>query len=155
MSFDAGLSAVDQVFRRVRDIPSRIVHCALYLLHFAFCLEFRIAGGAPRSFLGLADKAVDCTLCVLLIHVSPLSWLDAIRRKEWFHSKGFLILLTGFRLFRRYPIPRALLSGHSDEKARCEDWMLINDKVLLQRLETCSVSLSVCPQNYCHPKIGR
>ena len=96
MSFDAGLSAVDQVFRRVPDIPGRIVHCALYLLHFAFCLEFRIAGGAPRSFLGLPDKAVDCTLCVLLIHVSPLSWLDAIRRKEWFHSKGFLILLTGY-----------------------------------------------------------
>jgi hypothetical protein len=101
---DAGLSAVDQVFRSVSDIPGRTMRCALYLLHFAFCLEFRIAGGAPRGLFGLANQTVDCTLCVLLIHVSPLSWLDAIRRKEWFHSKRFLDLIDGFSS----PVPRYL-----------------------------------------------
>jgi hypothetical protein len=83
-SVSAGLCVIDQVFRSVLNVPDRVVDGALYLLNFAFRLEFRVSSSMSCNLFGLADEIVDCALCVFFIHVSPLGWLDAIRRKEWF-----------------------------------------------------------------------
>jgi hypothetical protein len=58
------------------------VHGTLDLLHFAFGLKFRISGDVTCHFFRLTYDFVNRSLCMLVIHMSPLTRLDANGRKE-------------------------------------------------------------------------
>jgi hypothetical protein len=61
----------------VFHIAGSIMSGSLYLVHFTFGLQLFAANHVSDCFLGFANRVVDCTLNVFLVHMAPLRDLDA------------------------------------------------------------------------------